>query len=64
MKLQETLLYTRNEAAKALGISVRTLDSWVCSGEIKPVRLGRLVRFQPTELQRVATEGVSLGGQK
>ncbi len=47
------LLLSRDEAAKALNVSVRMLDSLTePAGPLKPVRIGRRVLFSPAELQR------------
>lgn len=56
----QRLLYTRAEAAKLLGLSIRTLDNFVAQGFLKPTRAGRLVRFTPSELERFAIEGSSV----
>ncbi len=47
------LLLSRDEAAKALNVSVRLLDTLTePAGTLKPVRIGRRVLFSPAELQR------------
>lgn len=47
------LLLSRDEAAKALNVSVRMLDTLTKpAGTLKPVRIGRRVLFSPAELQR------------
>lgn len=47
------LLLSRDEAAKALNVSVRMLDTLTePAGTLKPVRIGRRVLFSPAELQR------------
>ena len=47
------LLLSRDEAAKALNVSVRMLDTLTePDGTLKPVRIGRRVLFSPGELQR------------
>lgn len=47
------LLLSRDEAAKALNVSVRMLDTLTePAGALKPVRIGRRVLFSPAELQR------------
>jgi len=47
-------LLGRAQAAQALGISVRMLDSLVEIGQLKPVRLGRRVLFRPAVIERFA----------
>lgn len=51
----ETLLISRKEAARTLGISLRSLDFAVRGGLLKPRRLGRRVLFTPDELKRFAS---------
>ena len=47
------LLLSREEAALAIGLSVRELDDLTApKGPIRCVRCGRRVLFAPTELQR------------
>ena len=45
------LLLTPNEAARALSVSPRTLWSLTHDGKIPFVRIGRLVRYSPGDLQ-------------
>lgn len=42
---------TRRKAAVMLGISVRTIDRMVVSGELKPITLEGIKRFDPHELE-------------
>ena len=53
--LMEPLLVGRREAAKLLGLSLRSLDHAVCRGLLKPRHLGRRVLFTPEELKRFAS---------
>jgi excisionase family DNA binding protein len=46
----DRLLLTYAEAAKRLGIGRTTLYKQVWAGRLKPVRIGRAVRFTPAEL--------------
>lgn len=47
------LLLSRADAAAALGVSERTLDTLTAPhGPLKPVRIGRRVMFAPAVLQR------------
>lgn len=54
----QPLLLTRDDAAKALGVGVRTLDAHNKEGNINCINLGRLVRYSPLEIERVAREGL------
>ena len=47
----EQLLVTRTEAAKALSISVDTLDRLAQRGEIRKVMIGSRTYFSPEELR-------------
>jgi len=49
--LQEVGLWNKTQAARALGICVRTLDYKTANGQIPHVRLGRIVRFIPADIQ-------------
>lgn len=44
------LLMLRDEAAKQLGVSLRTLDALIASGDLPTVRFGRSVRIRPSAL--------------
>ncbi len=46
------LLVDTATAAKMLAISARTIWTLQASGELKPVRIGRAVRFSISELER------------
>jgi excisionase family DNA binding protein len=47
----QPLLLTKAEAARTLAVNVRQITRWIASGELCPVRLGRLVRFTQAELE-------------
>jgi excisionase family DNA binding protein len=55
---------TKTELAKFLGVSPRTVDSYVSSRRIPYIKLGRLVRFRLADveraLQRFTVEEVAL----
>ena len=54
----EALLVTRIDAAKALAISVDTIDRLRCEGKLRSVTIGSRVYFALEELQAfVRTEG-------
>jgi excisionase family DNA binding protein len=50
----ERLLSPKRQAAEALGISVRTLETLIALGELKSVRVGRRRLIPRTELERFA----------
>lgn len=48
-------LYTKVTAAKALGVSVWTIDRWRKAGLLKSVQgIGQRVRIHPAEVERLA----------
>lgn len=49
-KINPPLLIAREEAAKQLGVSLRTLDALIASGDLPIVRFGRSVRIRPSAL--------------
>jgi len=51
------------DAAKAVGLSVWTLRSWIRQGKLRFVRLGRRVLIEPAELQRLIEAG-RIGGDR
>lgn len=55
----EPLNYTRQQAADALQIGVRTLDQMIADGAIEPTRFGRRVLIHRDELNRLAREGTA-----
>jgi excisionase family DNA binding protein len=62
--LNESLLVTSREAARCLGISSRTLWSLTAPrGPIPVVRIGRSVRYAPTDL-RAWIEQQKIGGPR
>ena len=50
IQLNETLLLTPMQAAKALTISQRTLWQLKTDGKIRCIRINRLVRYDPKDL--------------
>lgn len=40
------------EAAEELGVSIHTLYTWVYQKKIPYIKLGKLVKFRPTALER------------
>ena len=47
----ERLAYTKVEAAKALGLSLRTIDNLIAAKELTARRIGRRVIIPATSLQ-------------
>jgi predicted DNA-binding transcriptional regulator AlpA len=49
--IPETLLLKSRDAARAMSISERKLWSLTTSGEVRCVRIGRSVRYDPRDLR-------------
>jgi excisionase family DNA binding protein len=49
--MQNEALRTRQQAADFLGISLRTIDSLIASGELPCVPIKRSVRIRPSALE-------------
>jgi DNA binding domain, excisionase family len=54
-------LLDKNQTAELLNISLRNLDTKLKAGMIPHVRLGKLVRFIPSDIQKYI-EAHKLGG--
>lgn len=52
----EKLLYSRQEAAIAVGISRRSIDYYISRGEIRTVRIGSRVLIPASELRKFASK--------
>ncbi len=48
---QEGGLWNKTQAARALGICVRTLDYKTANGQIPHVKIGRITRFIPADIE-------------
>jgi excisionase family DNA binding protein len=47
------LFYTRNQVAKIIGITPRTVDRWIGKGTLKRVKVGGIVRIPHSSLDKV-----------
>jgi excisionase family DNA binding protein len=47
-----------DEVAARFGATVAAIRKWTRQGKLRPVRLGRLVRYRLTEVERVMAEGL------
>ena len=56
MPSNERLFFTRNEVAKLLGISKRTLVKWIKNHDIEEIRVGAISRISRTELDCLGRE--------
>ena len=50
----EKLLYSRRDAARALSLSVRSIDYLICSGRIPTRRVGGKILIHVTDVRRFA----------
>jgi len=48
---QDVGLWNKTQAARALGICVRTLDYKTAEGQIPYVKIGRITRFIPADIE-------------
>jgi excisionase family DNA binding protein len=48
---QDPGLWNKTQAARALGICVRTLDYKTANGQIPHVKIGRITRFIPADIE-------------
>jgi excisionase family DNA binding protein len=51
-------LMSVEKAAETLGISPWTVRAYLREGKLQPVRIGRRVLLQPTELERFVNESI------
>lgn len=49
--IQQNLLTVR-DAAKYFSVSRQTILKWIASGELRCVRIGNVLRFQPDAIQQ------------
>ena len=52
-------LYTRQEAAEYVGVSLRTIDCWISRGYLEPVRFGKTIRLEGADLRKLGDERVN-----
>ena len=57
--MENRQLFTLNEAADALGISWQTARRWAAAGQIRTIRMGRLVKVPRAEIERLVNEGTA-----
>jgi excisionase family DNA binding protein len=54
---EDLMLIRAGEAARVLSTSPETLRWWVRRGLLTPVKIGRSIYFEPSELERFVREG-------
>jgi excisionase family DNA binding protein len=55
-------LQSVEEAAKTLSLSAWTVRAYIRQGKIRPVRIGRRVVIEPSEIRRLIEQGKSGAG--
>lgn len=50
--VMQRALLTKPEAAASLGIGLTKMKELIASGEIRVLKIGRVVRIEPEEIQR------------
>ena len=61
----EKLLYTQEEAAQALGVSLRSIERMVSAAQVRTKKMGRRRNIPATEVRRIAREGlVEIGAHR
>ena len=63
MKLQTTELLTKRDVMRRASASLRTVDYWLQRGVIPYVKLGKLVRFVPDDVEKFI-QAHRIGGAK
>lgn len=55
-------LLNKEQAAKLLGVSTRTLDRYrhIDKVQLGEVRIGGLIKFRPSDLDRIIQKGIRL----
>jgi excisionase family DNA binding protein len=54
--MNESRLFTRDEAASHLSVTTRTLDRAVVAGKLKPVWVGTAKRFRASDVDALISE--------
>ena len=55
--MADKIVFSRREAAEALGISVDTLAALIANGELRAVRIGKVVRVPREEIDGLIRRG-------
>lgn len=56
-KPKEKRLYTANDIAEMFSIARSTVDSWARQGIITKIKIGKCVRFNANEIERLMEVG-------
>ena len=49
--MMEEKYYTKNEVAENLNISIRTIERYIRSGELKALKIGKYTRIEENDLK-------------
>ena len=55
--MADKIVFSRREAAEALGISVDTLAALIANGELRAIRIGKAVRVPREEIEDLIRRG-------
>jgi excisionase family DNA binding protein len=55
--MADKIVFSRREAAEALGISVDTLDALIANGELRAIRIGKAVRVPREGIEDLIRRG-------
>ena len=61
-EIKEGGLWTAKEVAEFLKVDEDSVYRWVAQRRIPFVKIGRLTRFRPADMQKVAIEGLPAEG--
>ncbi|MDD4582428.1 MAG: helix-turn-helix domain-containing protein [Bacteroidales bacterium] len=56
---QKEVLFTREEAGKALGVTLMTLYNWKKSGYLEAVKIGKAVRYKKSDIDKLLMKGIN-----
>ncbi|HEX4607537.1 MAG TPA: helix-turn-helix domain-containing protein [Urbifossiella sp.] len=54
-------LYTPDEVAELLSVSLRSVRRWTRTGRLKGVKVGRFFRYRPDDVKVAMYAGVQVG---
>jgi hypothetical protein len=60
-KLEASDLYTVREIEALFRVSRRTITNWQCSGILKPIKIGNVLRYLRDDIEKLITAGKQCG---
>lgn len=49
--MEDKALWTKSDVAERLGVTVRTINNWIAQNRIAYIKIGRNVRFRPSDVE-------------